>query len=42
MAGCTGRVRLGSMVVLLPWHDAARVAEQVSVPGRTTASIAAW
>lgn len=31
MAGCTERVRLGSMVVVLPWHDPVRVAEQVSM-----------
>ena len=31
MAGCTKRVQLGSMVVVLPWHDPLRVAEQVSV-----------
>jgi alkanesulfonate monooxygenase SsuD/methylene tetrahydromethanopterin reductase-like flavin-dependent oxidoreductase (luciferase family) len=31
MAGRTQRVRLGSMVVVLPWHDPLRVAEQVSV-----------
>jgi alkanesulfonate monooxygenase SsuD/methylene tetrahydromethanopterin reductase-like flavin-dependent oxidoreductase (luciferase family) len=31
MAGRTRRVQLGSMVVVLPWHDPLRVAEQVSV-----------
>jgi alkanesulfonate monooxygenase SsuD/methylene tetrahydromethanopterin reductase-like flavin-dependent oxidoreductase (luciferase family) len=31
MAGRTRRARLGSMVVVLPWHDPLRVAEQVSV-----------
>src|SRR5580765_5444786 len=31
MAGRTKRVQLGSMVVVLPWHDPLRVAEQVSV-----------
>ena len=31
MAGCTSHVKLGSMVVVLPWHDPLRVAEQVSV-----------
>jgi alkanesulfonate monooxygenase SsuD/methylene tetrahydromethanopterin reductase-like flavin-dependent oxidoreductase (luciferase family) len=31
MAGRTSRVQLGSMVVVLPWHDPVRVAEQVSV-----------
>jgi alkanesulfonate monooxygenase SsuD/methylene tetrahydromethanopterin reductase-like flavin-dependent oxidoreductase (luciferase family) len=30
-AGRTKRVQLGSMVVVLPWHDPIRVAEQVSV-----------
>ena len=30
MAGKTSRVKLGSMVVVLPWHDPIRVAEQVS------------
>jgi alkanesulfonate monooxygenase SsuD/methylene tetrahydromethanopterin reductase-like flavin-dependent oxidoreductase (luciferase family) len=29
MAGRTRRVQLGSMVVVLPWHDPLRVAEQV-------------
>jgi len=29
MAGATRRVGLGSMVVVLPWHDPLRVAEQV-------------
>jgi alkanesulfonate monooxygenase SsuD/methylene tetrahydromethanopterin reductase-like flavin-dependent oxidoreductase (luciferase family) len=31
MAGRTGRARLGSMVVVLPWHDPMRVAEEVSM-----------
>jgi alkanesulfonate monooxygenase SsuD/methylene tetrahydromethanopterin reductase-like flavin-dependent oxidoreductase (luciferase family) len=31
MAGRTKRAQLGSMVVVLPWHDPLRVAEQVSV-----------
>jgi alkanesulfonate monooxygenase SsuD/methylene tetrahydromethanopterin reductase-like flavin-dependent oxidoreductase (luciferase family) len=31
MAGRTERVQLGSMVVVLPWHDPLRVAEQVSM-----------
>jgi alkanesulfonate monooxygenase SsuD/methylene tetrahydromethanopterin reductase-like flavin-dependent oxidoreductase (luciferase family) len=31
VAGKTSRVQLGSMVVVLPWHDPLRVAEQVSV-----------
>ena len=31
MAGRTQHVRLGSMVVVLPWHDPMRVAEQVSM-----------
>lgn len=31
MAGRTHRIRLGSMVVVLPWHDPVRVAEQVAV-----------
>ena len=30
-AGCTERVGLGSMVVVLPWHDPVRVAEEVSM-----------
>ena len=29
MAGATERIQLGSMVVVLPWHDPVRVAEQV-------------
>jgi alkanesulfonate monooxygenase SsuD/methylene tetrahydromethanopterin reductase-like flavin-dependent oxidoreductase (luciferase family) len=29
MAGRTSRVKLGSMVVVLPWHDPIRVAEQI-------------
>jgi alkanesulfonate monooxygenase SsuD/methylene tetrahydromethanopterin reductase-like flavin-dependent oxidoreductase (luciferase family) len=31
MAGRTQRARLGSMVVVLPWHDPLRVAEEVSM-----------
>jgi alkanesulfonate monooxygenase SsuD/methylene tetrahydromethanopterin reductase-like flavin-dependent oxidoreductase (luciferase family) len=31
MAGHTKNIKLGSMVVVLPWHDPIRVAEQVSV-----------
>jgi alkanesulfonate monooxygenase SsuD/methylene tetrahydromethanopterin reductase-like flavin-dependent oxidoreductase (luciferase family) len=31
MAGRTRHLRLGSMVVVLPWHDPLRVAEQVSM-----------
>ena len=31
MAGRTTRVGLGSMVVVLPWHDPVRVAEEISV-----------
>ena len=31
MAGRTRHVQLGSMVVVLPWHDPMRVAEQVSM-----------
>lgn len=31
IAGRTSRVQLGSMAVILPWHDPVRVAEQVAV-----------
>src|SRR5499426_939631 len=31
MAGRTRRLLLGSMVVVLPWHDPLRVAEQVAM-----------
>ncbi len=31
MAGRTARLQLGSMVVVLPWHDPLRVAEQISM-----------
>ncbi len=31
MAGRTKRVKLGSMVQVLPWHDPVRVAEEISV-----------
>src|SRR5262245_53926873 len=30
-AGCTERIGLGSMVVVLPWHDPVRVAEEVAM-----------
>src|SRR5512134_334432 len=30
-AGRTSRIQLGSMVVVLPWHDPARVAEQIAM-----------
>lgn len=30
-AGCTERMKLGSMVVVLPWHEPVRVAEEVSM-----------
>src|SRR5260370_5203163 len=35
-AGRTKRVQLGSMVVVMPWHDPMRVAEQVSVVDHMT------
>ena len=31
MAGRTQRVKLGSMVIVLPWHDPVRVAEEVAM-----------
>lgn len=31
MAGRTSRVRLGSMVMVVPWHDPVRLAEEISV-----------
>jgi len=31
MAGRTKRIRLGTMVVVIPWHDPLRVAEEISV-----------
>ncbi len=31
MAGRTSKIELGSMVVVLPWHDPVRVAEQISM-----------
>src|SRR6201991_858570 len=31
MAGRTKRVKLGSSVIVLPWHDPMRVAEQISM-----------
>ncbi|MEW6298623.1 MAG: LLM class flavin-dependent oxidoreductase, partial [Thermodesulfobacteriota bacterium] len=31
MAGRTRKAKLGSMVIVLPWHDPIRVAEQISV-----------
>ena len=31
MAGRTRHIKLGSMVVVLPWHDPMRVAEEVSM-----------
>src|SRR5499426_1865020 len=31
MAGRTQKAKLGSMVVVLPWHDPIRVAEQISM-----------
>ena len=31
MAGKTERIGLGSMVVVLPWHDPVRVAEQIAM-----------
>ena len=31
MAGRTRKVKLGSMVMVLPWHDPVRLAEEVSV-----------
>src|SRR5262249_60218601 len=31
MAGKTQHVKLGTMVIVLPWHDPMRVAEQISL-----------
>ncbi len=31
MAACTEKIQLGSMVIVLPWHDPLRVAEQVAM-----------
>jgi alkanesulfonate monooxygenase SsuD/methylene tetrahydromethanopterin reductase-like flavin-dependent oxidoreductase (luciferase family) len=31
MAGRTQKAKLGSMVIVLPWHDPIRVAEQISM-----------
>ena len=31
MAGRTERIQLGSMVVVLPWHDPMRVAEEIAM-----------
>lgn len=31
MAGRTQRVKLGTMVIVLPWHDPMRIAEQISL-----------
>ncbi len=31
VAGRTSRTQLGSMVVVLPWHDPIRVTEQISM-----------
>jgi alkanesulfonate monooxygenase SsuD/methylene tetrahydromethanopterin reductase-like flavin-dependent oxidoreductase (luciferase family) len=31
MAGKTQRVKLGSMVIVLPWHDPVRITEQISL-----------
>src|SRR5436305_1447265 len=31
MAGKTSRIQLGSMVIVLPWHDPVRVAEEVAM-----------
>ena len=45
MAGRTQRLQLGSMVVVLPWHDPLRVAEEVSMLDhlvRAAASSSAW
>ncbi len=30
-AGCTQRVQLGTAVIVLPWHDPVRVAEEISM-----------
>jgi alkanesulfonate monooxygenase SsuD/methylene tetrahydromethanopterin reductase-like flavin-dependent oxidoreductase (luciferase family) len=31
MAGCTNKIQLGSMVVVLPWHNPIRVAEEITM-----------
>jgi len=31
MAACTEKVQLGSMVIVLPWHDPVRVAEEIAM-----------
>jgi alkanesulfonate monooxygenase SsuD/methylene tetrahydromethanopterin reductase-like flavin-dependent oxidoreductase (luciferase family) len=31
MAGRTSRIKLGTMVIVLPWHDPVRVAEQIAM-----------
>ena len=31
MAGRTSRIKLGTAVIVLPWHDPVRVAEQISM-----------
>jgi alkanesulfonate monooxygenase SsuD/methylene tetrahydromethanopterin reductase-like flavin-dependent oxidoreductase (luciferase family) len=31
MAGRTNKIELGTMVIVLPWHDPVRVAEQISM-----------
>jgi hypothetical protein len=31
MAGRTSRIKLGTAVIVLPWHDPVRVAEQISI-----------
>ena len=41
MAGRTSKVQLGSMVVVLPWHDPIRVAEQVAMIGSESGDTAA-
>ena len=35
MAGRTKKVKLGSSVIVLPWHDPMRVAEQISMLDHT-------
>ena len=44
MAGRTERVKIGSMAVILPWHDPVRVAEQVAISTfcRTVDSCSVW
>src|SRR5262249_57961607 len=31
MAGCTRRITLGTAVIVLPWHDPVRVAEEIAL-----------